>query len=286
MAVEGIIIIVLERSLMMEKRLLTPKEIAQATIDAGVAKTKLSIMQMIILGIFAGVFIGFGGQGAITIGQTYANIDVGMSKFIFAAAFPVGLMLVVICGAELFTGNNLMILGCLNGNYKLKDVLRNWIVVYIANFVGSVILALLVANSGLMTGAAAEKAIGIANAKVAIPFGAAVIRGILCNMLVVLAVWMATGGRDIISKIFACWFPIMLFVLIGFEHSVANMYFAPLGMYLGAPITWGQIWLNNLIPVTIGNIIGGAIIVPFAYYNVYVKAPKTPATVEKSAKIA
>ena len=98
-------------------------------------------------------------------------------------------------------------------------------------------------------------------------------------MLVVLAVWMATGGRDIISKIFACWFPIMLFVLIGFEHSVANMYFAPLGMYLGAPITWGQIWLNNLIPVTIGNIIGGAIIVPFAYYNVYVKAPKTPATV-------
>lgn len=270
----------------MEKRLLTPKEIAQATIDAGVTKTKLSMMQMIILGIFAGVFIGFGGQGAIIIGQTYANIDVGISKFLFAAVFPVGLMLVVICGAELFTGNSLMILGLLNGNYKIKDVLRNWVVVYISNFAGSAALALLVANSGLMTGAAAEKAIAIANAKIVIPFGAAVIRGVLCNMLVVLAVWMATAGRDIISKIFACWFPIMLFVLIGFEHCIANMFFAPLGMYLGAQITWGQIWMNNLIPVTIGNIIGGAIIVPFAYYNVYVKAPKASAVAEKSAKIA
>lgn len=270
----------------MEKRLLTPKEIAQATIDAGVGKTKLSIMKMIILGIFAGVFIGFGGQGAITIGQTYASIDVGMSKFVFAAAFPVGLMLVVICGAELFTGNNLMVLGCLNCNYKVKDLLRNWVTVYLANFVGSVILALLVANSGLMTGAAAEKAIGIANAKVAIPFGAAVIRGILCNMLVVLAVWMATGARDIIGKIFSCWFPIMLFVLCGYEHSVANMYFAPLGMFLGAPITWSQIWLNNLLPVTIGNIIGGALIVPLSYFNVYVRAPKVTAAVENEAKKA
>ncbi|SHI40328.1 formate/nitrite transporter family protein [Lutispora thermophila] len=269
----------------MEKRLLTPKEIAQATIDAGVAKTKLSIMQMAILGIFAGMFIGFGATGAITIGQTYANIDVGLSKFLFAAVFPVGLMLVVICGAELFTGNNLMILGCLNGNYKLKDVLKNWAVVYIANFVGSVLLAFLVAKSSVMAGAAAEKAIGIANAKVAIPFGAAIIRGILCNILVVLAVWMATGSRDIISKIFACWFPIMLFVLIGFEHSIANMYFIPLGKFLGAPVTWGQIWVNNLIPVTIGNIIGGAVIVPFAYYTVYVKTPKTSTKVENNAKM-
>lgn len=270
----------------MEKRFLTPKEIAQATIEAGVGKTKLSVAKMIILGIFAGVFIGFGGQGAITIGQTYANIDLGMSKFVFAAAFPVGLMLVVICGAELFTGNNLMVLGCINCNYKIKDFLRNWVFVYIANFVGSVILALLVANSGLMTGAAAEKAIGIANAKVAIPFGAAVIRGILCNILVVLAVWMATGAKDIIGKIFSCWFPIMLFVLCGYEHSVANMYFAPLGMFLGAPITWGQIWLNNLIPVTIGNIIGGALVVPFAYFHAYVKGPKVVATVENDVKKA
>ncbi len=255
----------------MDKMFLAPKEIAQATINAGAGKAKLSIVQMIILGIFAGVYIGLGGQAAITISQSYGAIDLGMSKFLFAAAFPVGLMLVVICGAELFTGNNLMIMGCLNGNYSSKDLLRNWVTVYIANFVGSVILAVLVANSGLMTGPALEKAVAIANAKVAIPFMEAVIRGILCNVVVVLAVWMATAGKDIISKIFACWFPIMLFVLCGFEHSVANMYFAPLGMFLGAPINWGQIWINNLIPVTIGNIIGGAFVVGVLYLIVYIK---------------
>ncbi len=270
----------------MDKRFLVPKEIAQATIDAGVGKAKLSIMQMIILGIFAGVYIGFGGQAAITISQTYGAIDLGMSKFLFAAVFPVGLMLVVICGAELFTGNNLMIMGCVNGNYTTKDLLRNWVTVYIANFVGSVILAILVAKSGLMTGAAAEKAIGIANAKVAIPFVEAIIRGILCNIVVVLAVWMATGGRDIISKIFACWFPIMLFVLCGFEHSVANMYFAPLGMFLGAPISWGQIVLNNLVPVTIGNIIGGAFIVGLMYLAAYITPGKAAAKAEGQAKKA
>lgn len=269
----------------MEKRMLTPKEIAAATCDAGAGKAKLSIAQMIVLGIFAGVFIGFGGQGAITIGQTLAKIDVGLQKFAFAGAFPVGLMLVVICGAELFTGNNLMTLGCINGRYKFSDILRNWGVVYLANFVGSVILAFLVANSGLMAAGTpiAESAIGIATKKVAIPFGAAIVRGILCNVLVVLAVWMATGAKDIIGKIFACWFPIMLFVMIGFEHSVANMYFIPLGMFLGAPVTWGQVWINNLIPVTIGNLIGGALIVPLFYHVAYMKAPAPAAAKDAKA---
>jgi formate/nitrite transporter len=269
----------------MEKRILTPKEIAQATCDAGSAKAKLSIAQMIVLGIFAGVFIGFGAQGAITIGQSLTKIDVGLQKFAFAGAFPVGLMLVVICGAELFTGNNLMTLGCLNCRYKWSDIFRNWCVVYFANFVGSIILAFLVANSGLMASGtpAADLAVGIATKKVAIAFGPAIIRGILCNILVVLAVWMATGARDVIGKIFAIWFPIMLFVLSGFEHSVANMYFIPLGMFLGAPVTWGQIWLNNLIPVTIGNLIGGALIVPLFYYVAYMKTSASAAAA-KDAK--
>jgi len=135
-------------------------------------------------------------------------------------------------------------------------------------------LAIVIANSGLMApgSPAAELAIGIAKNKVAIAFVPAIIRGILCNIIVVLAVWMATGARDVIGKIFACWFPIMLFVLSGYEHSVANMYFIPLGMFLGAPVTWGQIWLNNLLPVTIGNLIGGALIVPFFYYVAYMKS--------------
>lgn len=257
----------------MEKRILTPKEIAQATCDAGSAKAKLSIAQMIVLGIFAGVFIGFGAQGAITIGQSLTSIDVGLQKFVFAAAFPVGLMLVVICGAELFTGNNLMTLGCMNGRYKMTDVLRNWGVVYLSNFIGSVILALFVAKSGLLAAGtpAADLAVSIATKKVAVSFGPAIIRGILCNIIVVLAVWMATGARDVAGKIFACWFPIMLFVLSGYEHSVANMYFIPLGMFLGAPVTWGQVWINNLIPVTIGNLIGGALIVPLFYHVAYMK---------------
>ena len=269
----------------MEKRILTPKEIAQATCDAGSAKAKLSIAQMIVLGIFAGVFIGFGAQGAITIGQSLTKIDVGLQKFVFAGAFPVGLMLVVICGAELFTGNNLMTLGCLNCRYKWSDIFRNWCVVYFANFVGSIILAFLVAKSGLMAAGtpAADLAIGIATKKVAIAFGPAIIRGILCNILVVLAVWMATGARDVIGKIFAIWFPIMLFVLSGFEHSVANMYFIPLGMFLGAPVTWGQIWLNNLIPVTIGNVIGGALIVPLFYYVAYMKTSAPAAAKDAKA---
>lgn len=268
----------------MEKRMLAPKEIAQATCDSGAAKSKLSIAQMIVLGIFAGVFIGFGAQGAITIGQSLAKIDAGLQKFAFAGAFPVGLMLVVICGAELFTGNNLMTLGCINGRYNFSSVLRNWVVVYLSNFIGSIILAFLVANSGLMAAGTpiAESAIGIATKKVAIGFGPAIIRGILCNILVVLAVWMATGAKDITGKIFACWFPIMLFVLSGFEHSVANMYFIPLGMFLGAEVTWGQVWMNNLIPVTIGNLIGGAIIVPLFYHIAYLKT-SAPAA-EKSIK--
>ena len=269
----------------MEKRMLTPKEIAMATCDAGAAKAKLTIPQMLVLGIFAGVFIGFGAQGAITIGQTLAKIDTGLQKFAFAGAFPVGLMLVVICGAELFTGNNLMTLGCLNCRYKVSDILRNWFFVYTANFIGSILLAAIVANSGLMAAGTpiAESAIKIASNKVAIPFGAAVLRGILCNIMVVLAVWMATGAKDVISKIFACWFPIMLFVLCGYEHSVANMYFIPLGMFLGAPVTWGQIWINNLIPVTLGNLIGGALIVPLFYHVAYMKAPAAAAAA-KDAK--
>lgn len=269
----------------MEKRILTPKEIAQATCDAGASKAKLSISQMLVLGIFAGIFIGFGAQGAITIGQSLSKIDPGLQKFAFAGVFPVGLMLVVICGAELFTGNNLMTLGCINCRYKASDVLRNWFFVYVANFIGSIILALIVSKSGLMAAGtpASDLAIGIATKKVAIGFGPAVLRGILCNMLVVLAVWMATGARDVIGKIFACWFPIMLFVLSGFEHSVANMYFIPLGMFLGAPLTWGQIWVNNLIPVTIGNLIGGAVVVPLVYYVAYFKSDAAAAAA-KNAK--
>ncbi len=254
----------------MANEFLSPKEIANAIIEGNVTRSKLKTVPCILLGIMAGLFIAFGGLANIVVSQTLGVIDIGMAKFMGAAVFPVGLMLVVMCGAELFTGNNLMALAVIDKRIHINKMFRNWSLVYIANFIGSLLLVLAVFYGGVLTGDAATKTIAIAESKVVIPVVQSVIRGILCNIIVVLAVWMATGAKDIISKIFACWFPIMLFVVCGFEHSVANMFFIPMGMILGADITVGQLFFN-LIPVTIGNLIGGAVFVPFMYHRIYVK---------------
>ena len=157
----------------------------------------------------------------------------------------------------------------MNKKINIDGLIKNWSLVYIGNFIGSVILVLAVFYSDTITGDAANKAIAIAESKAVLTIWQMVIRGILCNVIVVLAVWMATASQDIVSKIFACWFPIMLFVLCGFEHSVANMFFIPMGMMLGANISILD-FILNLIIVTFGNIIGGAIIIPFTYYNCYI----------------
>lgn len=252
----------------MDKSFLTPAEIAEATIESGIKKAKSPIKKSLLLGILAGVFIGIGGLGNIIISQTLK--DPGISKFSGACIFPIGLMLVVMCGAELFTGNNLMTLAVMDKKINIKEMFKNWGIVYLANFVGSIILVIVVYYSSTLTLDAAAKAISIAESKVALSFMEAFLKGIMCNVIVVLAVWFATGGKDIVSKIFACWFPIMLFVLCGFEHSVANMFFVPLGMILGANVGIYQL-LFNLFAVTIGNIVGGAIFIPYIYYNCYVK---------------
>lgn len=252
----------------MHKRFLSPSEVVNSTINIGIKKSKLPVSDCLLLGILAGVFIGLGGLGNILVTQTLGGIDVGLAKLVGASVFPIGLMLVVICGAELFTGNNLMTLALLNKKINISGLMKNWVLVYVGNFIGSVILVLLVFYSGVITGDAISKAITIAESKVALTIWQMVLRGVLCNILVTLAVWMSTASQDIISKIFACWFPIMLFVLCGFEHSVANMFFIPLGMILGAKVTIGY-FLINLLFVTIGNIIGGAIIIPFIYNKVY-----------------
>ena len=257
----------------MEKRFLAPKEIANAMVNVGVGKANLKISAMIYLGILAGAYIGFGGLANTIVSQTLGNIDPGLAKFAGAAVFPVGLMLVVIAGAELFTGNNLMTLAVMNKKITTGQMLKNWSVVWVSNLVGSVLLALIVVYTGVLDGDAGTKAIAIAEGKASLSVMTMIGRGILCNVLVVLAVWMATSSQDIISKIFACWFPIMLFVLCGFEHSVANMYFIPVGMLLGANVSVGAC-VTNLICVTIGNIIGGAIIVPVIYYTTYLAADK------------
>ena len=259
--------------IVIDKLILPPAEIASAWIETGEKKANLPIYKMLLLGIFAGIFIGFGSHSNIVVVQTLgSNVDEGLAKLLGAAVFPAGLMLVIMAGAELFTGNNLLTLALFEGRITFKKMLTNWTVVYLANFLGSVLLAFLLSVSGLYgSEAMAAKAIAIATGKVSMSFTQAVARGIVCNMLVVLACWMQAGARDMIGKIFAIWFPIMSFVLSGYEHSVANMFFIPLGMFLGGQITWAQCWLNNLIPVTLGNLIGGAIIVPGVYYYCYRK---------------
>ncbi len=285
----------------MEKRFLAPGEVAEAMVNVGCKKCSLKTSQMLWLGVFAGMFIAFGAFACGMISHTITNT--GVAKFAGAAVFPVGLMLVVICGAELFTGNNLIAVALLDRKVTMGEMLKNWVFVYIGNFIGSILVVLLIMGSGLLNtsgGALGGLAVKVAAGKVGLTFGQAVIRGILCNILVVLAVWMAIAAKDVISKIWSCWFPIMLFVLSGFEHSIANMYFIPVGVmakandvFAGASglaaeklagLTWGTFLVNNLIPVTIGNIIGGAVIVSYVYWYVYRKDAAEKAAQTAAAK--
>jgi formate/nitrite transporter len=258
---------------------LKPQDIPVAVIESGVRKAGLPVWKALVLGFMAGLYISLGAHGDIIVMQTLGNIDEGLKRFLGAAVFPVGLMLVVIAGAELFTGNCLMTLAWFDRRISLGRLVRNWVLVYVANLAGAVFCAWLVTSSGLYgTSAAPNDAgrlvISLAKSKVSLPFLALLLRGIGCNILVVLAVWLATAAESIVSKIFACWFPIMLFVLVGFEHSVANMYFIPAGMFLGADVTGIGFFIKNLLPVTIGNIIGGAVIIPGVYYLSYVLPDK------------
>jgi formate/nitrite transporter len=258
----------------MEKMMLSPAEIANATVNAGKAKGSKPTFNLLVLGFLAGMFIAFGAAAATVIWGL--STLPAMGKFLGAAIFPVGIMLVVLAGSELFTGNNLMTLGMFKGEYSFGHVMKNWIPVYIGNFIGSVFMAYLIyasnlwATDGVLT-AVGTKAVAIAEGKLALGFSAAMVRGILCNIVVVLAVWISVASKDVTGKIFALWFPITLFVLSGYEHSVANMFFIPVGMFLGGDVTWATMFTNNLIPVTIGNIIGGAIIVPGLYHILFGK---------------
>ncbi|MFA5524777.1 MAG: formate/nitrite transporter family protein [Tissierellales bacterium] len=258
----------------MEKRYLAPSEVAKAIIYSAETKGDLSITRMLILGIMAGILIGFGSFANIVITQTLGNIDLGLSKFIGASVFPVGLILVILSGSELFTGNNLMTIALVDGKITFTKMIRNWFFVYLGNFIGSLLLAYIVYNSGLVNDNVLSNAQKIGLTKISLTFQVAFVRGFLCNMLVVLAVWSATAAMDIGSKILSLWFPIMIFVLSGFEHSIANMFFLPLAIFSGLPTTWNNIWIKNLIPVTLGNIASGGILVPLVYYITYILPAK------------
>jgi formate/nitrite transporter len=269
-----------------------PNTIAETVAQKiGVGKTTSPWLSVLVLGILAGAYIGFGGLLSTTVTHDMAGfLGVGFTKFISGAVFSVGLMLVVIAGAELFTGNNLMITSTLAREITFGKMARRWVLVYGANFIGSLILALLFYLSGLWrTGgnAVGAAAVRIAFGKVTLPFGEALFRAIGCNWLVCLAVWMALAARQTVGRIFAIFFPIMAFVAIGFEHCVANMYFIPAGIFLhnwariAGPagvdpgvLNWGSFFYRNLLPVTIGNIIGGGFFVGMSYWGAYLKPRK------------
>lgn len=272
----------------MDRMFSTPAETAQGLLNFGKGKGNLSSTNMILLGILAGVYISLAAQLA-----TIATNDVGsffgdgMTRVVMGLTFTLGLMLVVIAGAELWTGNNLMVPAAYTGVITWGQLLKNWVLVYFSNFLGSLIMVWLMAGTGLWQangGAVGARALGIALGKVQLSFGAAVARGILCNMLVTLAVILALSAKDISGKLWGMFFPIAAFVTSGFEHSIANMYFVPAGIMLTADtkvvevfgkdvsaLTWGNFISNNLIPVTIGNLIGGAFIIATGYYLIYIK---------------
>jgi len=277
---------------------LTPAEIAVAAANGGKAKSELPILKMFILGMLAGAYIGFGANLATKIGSMEAAGTSG-GQFLFGAVFSVGLMMVVIAGSELFTGNAMAcFISACNGQASWGGLMYNWVVVYIANFVGSILLVYIVYYGGYWADPAAAtgisamgiKALGIAKGKLTLTFTQAFLRGILCNWLVCLAVWMAFAAKDIVGKIFAIFFPIMAFVSSGFEHSVANMYFIPMGITIAngaaagtatalkmspeavaSVFNYGTFAMANLLPVTLGNIVGGSICVGFVYWLVYLK---------------
>lgn len=275
----------------------SPKEIAQNYITIGAAKTKMPIGKMFVLGILAGIFIALAGV-AYTVSS--ATLSGSVAKLVGASAFPGGLAMVLIAGSELFTGNTMLVIPVLARKATWAGLLKNWVVVYIGNLVGSILIALLVVyggTTGLFQNAVGASAISIAVGKVGLTFGTAFIRGILCNFLVCIAVWMAFAAKDIGGKIIALFFPIMFFVLSGFEHSVANMYFISTGIFASGNqvlvdaaananigmLTWGNMFVKNLLPVTLGNIVGGSVMVGVAYWFIYLKEDKK-ATVSAGKK--
>lgn len=263
---------------------LTTGEILEKVSDSGIAKAEGKTLRLLIWALLAGAYIAFGAQASQMVSfNLLADPDsLGVGRLVSAAVFPVGLMMVVLCGAELFTGNCLMIIGVLDRKIRISGMLRNWVLVYLGNFLGALLVVALMKSAGLWetgSGLLGASVIKTAQAKVQLSFGQAFVRGILCNWLVCLAVWMSTGARETVSKIFAIWFCIGLFVISGFEHSIANMYFIPAGIAAAADsglaqlagcdvsvLTVGNFLIKNLLPVTLGNILGGGLFVGMVYW--------------------
>jgi formate/nitrite transporter len=262
------------------------EQIAARVEDSGVAKARLPFLALAMLGVLAGAFIGIGSL-YYTIVASDATLGFAATRVLGGIVFSIGLMLVVVGGGELFTGNNLLAMAWVDRRISTRELLRNWIVALAANAVGAAGLAVLVFLSGhpsMNGGAVAATAVRIAAAKTSLPATDAFFAGVLCNVLVCMAVWLALAGRSVMDKAIAIVLPISAFVAAGFEHSVANMYFIPLGILLRDLVDTTHIagihsldwhgYLRNLVPVTLGNIVGGSGLVALVYYTIYRLAPR------------
>jgi formate/nitrite transporter len=268
---------------------LLPQEMATRAEYLGERKAELPLQTMFTLAVLAGAFIGLGAMFATTAAAGSAGVlPYGVVRIMTGFVFCLGLVLVIVGGAELFTGNNLIVMAWASGKVSTPSLLRNWTIVYIGNFIGSITAAVLVFSSRQYlfgSGSVGQTALGIANSKVHLDFIQAIALGVLCNILVCLAIWLTFSARSTIDKIAAIIFPITAFVAAGFEHSIANMYFIPMGLLIYnfdpsfaaaanidlSGLTWGTFLLNNLLPVTIGNIIGGTVFVAAIYWSVFLR---------------
>lgn len=252
----------------------SPREIAERVEEAGVAKTRLPIVSLIMLGMLAGAFIALGSLYYVVVASDPA-LGWAARRVLGGVAFSLGLLLVVVAGAELFTGNNLLAMAWADGKVSATQVLCNWLVVCTANFAGALSVASLVSLSGHLEmngGAIGKTYLAIAAAKTSLPFWSAFFSGVMCNVLVCLAIWMTLAGRSVVDKAIAVVFPVSAFVAAGFEHSIANMYFIPLAMMMhagaGQPVEIAGLF-RNLVPVIAGNLVGGSVLVALVYYVIY-----------------
>jgi len=270
----------------MDKTHLEPAQITERFIETGKNKTLAPAFKLLVLGILAGAFIAFAAEGSNVAIHTIDSV--GLGKALAGAIFTTGLMMVVVTGAELFTGNTLIVVSCLEKQACWLNMLKNWVIVYSGNFIGALLIVWLIFYSGQLDfsgGMLGGFTIKVAAYKTGLTFSQAFFMGILCNWLVCLAVWMATAAKDIAGKLLAIFFPIWLFVTSGFEHCVANMYYIPAGILaktnpawvnealsLGVTpekidqLNWGAFFLYNLTPVTLGNIVGGSVFVGMIYW--------------------
>lgn len=247
-----------------------PAMVSELAYVAGMRKAKLGFWRLVFLAILAGMFVSLGGASSIVAGYGFPEIssqNPSMQRLLSGSVFPLGLMLVVFLGAELFTGNNaLLVPGYMRGDLKIKDLLRNWTVVWIGNFIGALFFVGLFIYVGEAFAAEPYRSAmcGVAEMKMNLDWEVVFVRGIGANWCVCLGIWLALTSNTPLGKIVGCWFPVLGFVMMGFEHSIANMFFLPAGMVCGAEADYVKMFWGNLLPATLGNIVGGALFVGFA----------------------